>query len=100
MTLISFRKRRIDRKITDTSNNISVHIVNDINTKTNPSIIDYLISKGKSEDGVAQYLGVDVTNLGSYDGEPGHRTEVAIGLMACGIGAGDVDVEENDFAEV
>ena len=43
---------------------------------------------------------VDVTNLGDYDGEPDDQTEAAMGLMACGISTGNVDVEENDFAEV
>ena len=58
------------------------------------------MSKGKNGDDVALYVGADVTNLESYDGEHDDQTEAVMGLMACDIGTGDVDVEKNYFAEV
>ena len=30
------------------------------------SIVEYLINKGKSEEGINNYLGVEVTNMDSY----------------------------------
>ena len=47
---------------------------------------------------MALYLGVDITNLGNYDGELDDQTEAAMGSIACGIGVGDIDAEENEFA--
>ena len=62
--------------------------------------MEYLLNKVKSEDDVAAHLGINMTNLGSYDRELDNWTESAMGLMACVISVDDVDVEENDFAEV
>ena len=58
------------------------------------------MNKGKIKDDLVLYLGVDIISIGNYDGERDNRTESAMGLMACYIGAGDFDAEGNKFAEV
>ena len=59
--LISFLKQRSDLKIPDMPNEITVRINNDIRTKNDPSLKEYLLNKGKSEDDVAAYLDINLT---------------------------------------
>ena len=72
------------------------------------SIVEYLINKGKSEEGINNYLGVEVTNMDSYtivetcridkDQDENNQRKAVIGMMTCFTGEeGDDRVETKEL---
>lgn len=64
--LIYYLRRKDDTKVPDTPAKTLTRLIRDIDTKTDPSIVEYLINKGKSEEDITSFLGVEVSHLTLY----------------------------------
>ena len=102
---------------------ILTRLKNDMVRKTDPSFVEYLINKGKSEEDVASYLMLDVSEIHSYvlpddrgaerDEETNHqdqgteerdRHDAAMAMMSCFTGGGlqtalETEAETHLFGE-
>lgn len=96
--LISYLRRNGDAKVPDAAAEILVRLTRDVNQKTDPSIVDYLINKGNSEDDIASFIGISTCDLDTYampetrvtdeEEEERDRSEAAATIIAYFAGGG------------
>ena len=71
-------------------------LMTDATLKACPTLVQYLIEKGKSGANIASYLGSITEQLGSYTDNEGVWTEAAMGLLSI---FGAVDTQNNGGTE-
>ena len=87
--LISYLKRKGGAKVPDTGS-IFDRLMHDMRTKKDPTLVEYLLNKGKSEEDIAVYLGVEVSALDTHHFDEGNG-----GIDGGSDEVGEVNTEGN-----
>ena len=80
--LIGWLMRKGDAKIPSDGRGLTNRVVTAARLKAEPTLVQYLTNKGKSEAEISTYLDLTVAQLADYTDDEGGRTEAAIGLLS------------------
>ena len=86
--LIGWLRRKGDAKIPSDGRGLTNRVVTDARLKAEPTLVQYLTNKGKSEADISTYLGLTAAQFADYTDDEGGRTEAAIGLLSFFEGGG------------